>query len=73
MRAILGILGLVAVVAIVGLLAKKQLATSIASPAAPTVTGQPAPAASPRQQVDQVKQGLESTLQQARPMPDETK
>ena len=75
MRAIFGILGLVVVVAIVGLLAKKQL-TSVAVPSVPiTVPGAPppTPGATTKQQMDSLKQGLESTLQQPRPTADGTK
>jgi hypothetical protein len=39
-----------------------------AAPGAP-----PAPAGTPRQQVEQFKQGLDATLQQPRPMPDDDK
>lgn len=74
MRAVFGVLSLLIVVAVIGLLAKKQL-----SPApvrvAPADTGVtlPAPAAgaAPQQQVQQVRQQIESTLQQARPMPED--
>lgn len=71
MRAVFGIVGLLIVLAIVGVLAKKQLGS-----AASVVPGA-APAASPQQQSQQmqqqIKQTVEGTLQQARPMPDDTK
>jgi ABC-type phosphate transport system substrate-binding protein len=71
MRALFGIVSLVVVLAIVGLLAKGQLtAQSNALPAANQ-------ASAPQQQSQQVqaqfKQSLEGALQQARPMPDESK
>jgi O-antigen ligase len=70
MRAVFGILGLLLVVAIVGVLAKKQL-SAVAPPAA-TSAGVPAPV-TPKQQVDQFKQSVESTMQQPRSMPEDTK
>ena len=78
MRAILGVLSLLMVVAIIGVLAKKQL-----SPApvklAPADAGLAAPApaagATPQQQSqqiqNQVRQSIENTMQQARPMPED--
>lgn len=78
MRAVFGVLSLLIVVAIVGVLAKKQLSPAPVRvvPADGSVT-LPAPAAgaTPQQQSqqiqNQVRQTLDSTLQQARPMPDE--
>jgi hypothetical protein len=68
MKIVLGVLSLLLVVAIVGLLAKKQLT---AGPAPlPQVEGVPpltAPAATPRQQVQQVQQAVEGMMQQPRP------
>jgi hypothetical protein len=74
MRALLSVLGLVMVLGIVGLLAKKQLAAGVA----PASTAQPAPgaeapAATPRQQVQQYEQAVQGALQQARPLPDDTR
>jgi hypothetical protein len=73
MRGVFGILALVVVLAIVALLAKKQLSTAQA-PAIPVVAvpGQAAPAAgsgpvSVKQQMDQMKAGIEATLQQPHP------
>ena len=80
MRAIFGVLSLLMVVAIIGVLAKKQI-----SPApvklAPADAGLavPAPAAgataTPQQQSqqiqNQVRQSIENTMQQARPMPED--
>jgi cytochrome c-type biogenesis protein CcmH/NrfG len=68
MKAIFSVLGLVIVVAVIGLMARKQ-ASSVAVPQVPVAPGQPAPAAgtTPKQQMDQLKQGLETTLQQPRP------
>jgi hypothetical protein len=73
MRAVFGILSLLAAVAIMGLLAKKQLTSVTAPPAAtglPAVSGT-APAATPQQQVQQFRQAVQGTLQQARPMPED--
>jgi multidrug efflux pump subunit AcrB len=74
MRAIFGVLGLLVVVALVGMLAKKQLSPTPVqvAPADASVT-LPAPVAgaSPQQQIQQVRQALENTLQQARQMPDD--
>lgn len=78
MRAIFGVLSLLMVVAVIGVLAKKQL-----SPApvklAPADAGLAVPAladgATPQQQSqqiqNQVRQSLETTMQQARPMPED--
>jgi hypothetical protein len=73
MRMAFGVLSLLIVVAIIGVLAKKQLG-SVAAPApAATTQGVAVPTGTPKQQVDQVKQSVESALQQARPVNDETK
>ncbi len=74
MRAVFGILGLLVVVAIVGMLAKKQLGAGVAPPAA-SVPGGPAmaPAATPRQQVDQFQKAVEGAMQPPRAMPDDPK
>ncbi len=78
MRTVLGIVSVLLVLAMVGLLAKKQLASTRSAPPvlvqpAPDATGA-APAASVRNQSQQVqqqyKQALEGLVQQARPMPD---
>lgn len=78
MRAILGVLSLLMVVAVIGVLAKKQL-----SPApvklAPADAGLAVPAPAdgvtpqqPSQQIqNQVRQSIENTMQQARPMPED--
>lgn len=79
MRVIFGVLSLLVVVAIVGILAKKQLSSvaPVASPpATATATAAPdgtmaRPAGTPQQQVQQFKQAVESSLQQARPMPED--
>jgi len=72
MRAVFGVVGLLIVVAIVGMLAKKQMGALTTAPAG--VTGLPA-GATPQQQSQQIQkqigQTVESTLQQARPMPDD--
>ncbi|WP_048441963.1 periplasmic heavy metal sensor [Caenimonas sp. SL110] len=77
MRVVFGVLSLLVVVAIVGILAKKQLgamsgppAGSAASAPAGTVV---APTGTPQQQVQQVQKQVQDAMQQARPMPDETK
>lgn len=73
MRALFGVVGLLLVVAIVGLLARKQL-TSVAGPAAPPGTVAGAPAPTPTQQVEQVRQSVDALMQQApRTIPDDTK
>lgn len=72
MRAIFGILGLLVVVAIVGVLAKKQLSAGVA-PRAGTPAEASAPAATPKQQVQQFEQAVQGAMQQARPMPDNDK
>jgi Na+-transporting methylmalonyl-CoA/oxaloacetate decarboxylase gamma subunit len=75
MRMVFGVLSLLIVVAIVGVVAKKQL-TSMSTPAAARSgadSGVAAPAGTPRQQVEQVKQSVESALQQSRPAVDDTK
>ena len=72
MRAVFGVLSLLVVVAIVGLLARKQLGVMGPTvPVAATVSGTPALSGSPQQQVLQVQQAVQESLQQARPMPDE--
>lgn len=73
MRAVFGILGLLVVLAIVGLLARKQLSAGVAPAVAPAPGVEaPAPASTPRQQVQQFQQAVEGVLQQqARPMPDD--
>lgn len=74
MRAVFGVLSVLIVVLVVGLLVKKQLSPAPVrvAPADSGVT-LPAPATgtAPRQQVEQVRQQLEGTLQQARPMPED--
>jgi O-antigen ligase len=73
MRVVFGVLSLLVAVAIVGILAKKQLTSVSAPPAAsgmPVVSGI-APAATPQQQVQQFRQAVQGTLQQARPMPED--
>jgi hypothetical protein len=76
MRMVFGVLGLLVVVAIVGVLAKKQLgaAGGTAPSGAGTTQGVTAPTGTPKQQVDQVKQSIESAIQQApRQSTEETK
>jgi hypothetical protein len=73
MRIVFGVLSLLVVVAIVGVLAKKQL--QAVSPSAPGTSAQgvTTPGGTPKQQVEQVKQKVESILQQPRPSGDEAK
>jgi hypothetical protein len=73
MRAIFGIVGLLAVVVIVGLLAKKQLGAGVAPRTTADAPGVVAPAATPKQQVQQFEQAVQGAMQQARPMPDDDK
>ena len=78
MKGVFGLVGLLLALAIVGVVVKKQLdSTSQRVPAlTPAVPGSaaPAPAATVReqsQQVQQYKQAVEGLMQQPRPMPDE--
>ena len=75
MRIVFGVLSLLVVVAIVGVLAKKQLGAVSPAPArsAPSADGVAAPTGTPKQQLEQVRQSVESAVQQARPVNDETK
>jgi hypothetical protein len=74
MRMVFGVLSLLIVVAVIGVLAKKQLgavapvASAVSSGSAETTAP---PTGTPAQQVQQFKQSVEGTMQQARPMPDE--
>ena len=71
MRAVFTVLGLVVVLAVVGVLAKKQLGAGVA-PGGTQAEGAP-PAATPKQQVQQVEQAVQGVMQQARPMPENDK
>jgi Na+-transporting methylmalonyl-CoA/oxaloacetate decarboxylase gamma subunit len=73
MRVIFSVLSLLIVVAIVGMLAKKNLGASAAAPARPGAEAVAVPSGTPQQQVQQVRQAVEAQMQQARPMPDDTK
>lgn len=64
MRAIFGVLSLMIVLLVVGVLVKKQ---SVVSPVSPVAK----PQAQSEQIQQQVRQSLESAMQQARPMPDD--
>jgi hypothetical protein len=74
MRAVFGVLSLLIVVAIIGLLVRKQFAT-IAPAAQPTaaapVGSMAIPSGTPQQQVQQFRQAVQGTMQQARPMPED--
>lgn len=74
MRMVVGVLSLLFVVAFIGVLAKKHFA-AVAPVSVPATSGpsadMPAPTGTPKQQVKQFQQGVEATLQQARPMPEE--
>ena len=78
MRGVFTVLSLLVVVAIIGVLVKKQMG-SLAGPAAmPAISGAAAPVpgappATPQQTVEQYKQAVQGQMQQARPMPDDTK
>lgn len=66
MRMAFGVLSLLIVVAIIGVLAKKQMgAMSGPAPDPSTTQGVTVPTGSPKQQVDAVKQSIESAVQQA--------
>lgn len=72
MKAIFSVLGLLIVLGIVGVLAKKQLTTAVPQSlpnARAAASGQGAQPVTPQQQINQMKQGLEQTLQQPRPVP----
>jgi len=74
MRMVFGVLSLLIVVAVIAVLAKKQLgAATPVAPAASTGAAETMarPTGTPAQQVQQFKQAVESTMQQARPMPEE--
>jgi hypothetical protein len=75
MRIVFGVLSLLVVVAIIGVLAKKQLGAVAPAPAAATAAPGTVvtPTGTPQQQVQQVQQAVQGAMQQARPMPDETK
>ena len=74
MRGLFGIVGLLLTLAIVGVLVKKQV--SAVTTVAPPAGFASAPAGATVQQQSQllqqqVKQSVEATMQQARPMPDD--
>lgn len=78
MRAVFGVLMLLVVVAIVGVLAKKQL-SSIPAPApasatAPSAspTGAPVLQGTPQQQVQQFRNAVQDSMQQASPAQDDS-
>jgi hypothetical protein len=74
MRAMFSIVGLLVVLATVGFLVKKQLGSQLASqPAAgvPAAPGSATPQEQSRQVQQQVKQSVDSMMQQPRPLPDD--
>ncbi|MEO7885307.1 MAG: hypothetical protein ABI893_09545 [Polaromonas sp.] len=74
MRAVFSIVSLLVVLAAVGLLVKKQLGSQVASPSAagmPAAPGGATPQEQSRQVQQQVKQSVESMMQQPRPLPDD--
>ena len=78
MRAIFGVIGLVLALGIVGWLTKKQLALTrqvVPSLVVPATESSSAPVGNVREQSQQlqqqIKQSMEATMQQARPMPDD--
>lgn len=74
---VLGLVGVVLALVIVGLLVRKQLGSTITSPALPASAGAAAaPAASasnPRQMQEQFKQSLDAAMKTPRDLPDEAK
>ena len=73
MRAVFTIVGMVVVLAIVGVLAKKQMSAGVAPRTTAEGTTVPGTAATPQQQVQQFQKAAEAAMQQARPMPDDSK
>ena len=77
MRGVFTVLSLLVVLAIIGVLVKKQMGSLAGPRALPAVPGAAAPApvasATPKQTVQQFEQAVQGQMQQARPMPDETK
>ena len=78
MRGVFTVLSLLIVVAVIGVLVKKQMGSLAGPGALPEVPGAAAPApgappATPKQTVRQFEQAVQGQMQQARPMPDETK
>lgn len=75
MRALMGIVGLLVVLVFVGVLARKQLAATRAPMPALQTPGAGAPADTVRAQSQQVQQQVreqvQTLMQQARPMPDD--
>lgn len=73
MRAIFGVLGLLIALAIIAMLAKKQMAALTITP--PSGVASAPEGATVKQQSQylqqQIKQNIESSLQQPRPMPDD--
>ncbi|GAC1601039.1 MAG: hypothetical protein NVS3B2_03690 [Ramlibacter sp.] len=76
MRGAFTVLSLLVVVAIIGVLVKKQMG-SIAGPAVPpgpgVVTAPGSTPATPQQTVQQFQQAVQGQMQQARPMPEDSK
>jgi hypothetical protein len=77
MRGVFTVLSLLIVVAVIGVLVKKQMGSLAGPTALPTVSGAaPAPdakSAAPQQTVQQFQQAVQGQMQQARPMPDDSK
>jgi multidrug efflux pump subunit AcrB len=80
MRAVFGVVSLLVVLVIIGFLAKTQLggqvrpaATNSSGVSVPVVTPGTTPQQQSQQVQEQFKQSLEGALQQARPMPDDSK
>lgn len=77
MRGLFTVLSLLLVVAVIGVLVKKQMGSlagpsaARALPGASAAAGAPAP--TPQQTVQQFNQAVQGQMQQARPMPDDTK
>jgi hypothetical protein len=77
MRVLFGVLSLLIVVLVIGVLVKKQMGSIAGPPGVPTAAGTVPAAAgrptTPQQTVQQFQQAVQGQMEQARPMPDETK
>ena len=80
MKSVFSMLGLVVVLAVVGVLVKRQMAalpttqSTLFGSTQPATgvsgSGSPAPATTPRNQVNQVKEQMDQLMQQPRTMPE---
>ena len=72
----LSLVGVLVALVIVGLLVRKSLGTVVVPTLAPVAQpsgGAPAPAATPQQQLQQLKQSLDAAASQPRVLPDEAR